>query len=289
MRRASLWLFSLLAAAPCRAAAAADDLAVLSDDFKSPGSLGRWRQVYRDEGWGADQLERFELAKGRAGLVMVPYTSVWYQDWRGVLVYKKVGGDFVVTTHVKATGRDGRSTPASPFSLAGVMVRAPRRLTPKTWKPGGENYLFFSLGSADKPGRRQFEAKNTVDSDSNLSITDAAAGEATIRVARIGPHIILLAKPDGGAWRVGGRFRRADLPEELQVGMTCYTDWDAASRTPPFEHNSSVLKGGHPDLQAEFSYFRFRRPEVPAGLTKKDLSDSSAVSDDELMGFLGRD
>lgn len=130
-----------------------DDLAALSDDFNDPKTLTNWLRVYREERMGADQLERFDIGRTKTGwMTLMPYTSVWYQNWRGLLVHKRVRGDFVVTTHVRATGRTGDRPPASQFSLAGIMVRTPRNVTPQTWRPGGENYLFLSLGAANTPG-----------------------------------------------------------------------------------------------------------------------------------------
>ena len=54
------------------------------------------------------------------------------------------------------------------------------------------------------------------------------------------------------------------------------------------KYNNTVLVGsGNPDLIARFDYIRFRRPDVLANLIGADLSDQSAVSDAELLGFLG--
>ena len=72
--------------------------------------------MYQTEGWGNNQLERFVIDLSSAGkLVMVPYTSTWYRDYRGVLVYKEVSSDFVVTTDlaVNETRLQGTFGPAS--------------------------------------------------------------------------------------------------------------------------------------------------------------------------------
>ncbi|HEX9501371.1 MAG TPA: hypothetical protein VGA10_06940, partial [Thermoanaerobaculia bacterium] len=169
------------------AAMAADDLTPLSDEFNDASTLSQWKRVYVVEGWPANQLEVQDINTTRPGhMVMIPFTSTWYNDYRGELTFKEVTGDFVVTTDVEATQRNGTGAPRSRFSLGGIMIRNPRQITPATWQPGGENYLFLSLGSADQPGMFQFEVKSTVNSNSVLIPTLAGTGHAIIQYARIG-------------------------------------------------------------------------------------------------------
>src|SRR5262249_47050770 len=159
-----------------------------------------------------------------------------------VLVYKPVQGDFVMTTRVHVSNRSGSGAPRAQFSLAGIMVHTPRDITPQTWRPRGENYVFLSLGAANQPGTYQFEVKTTVNSDSQLQITEARSSEATIQVARIGDQFILLKKSATGPWTVHRRYRRPDMPATLQVGLTCYTDYPSASRLSPQQHNATVIR-----------------------------------------------
>ncbi len=169
------------------------------------------------------------------------------------LVHKRVSGNFVTTAHLRATDRSGNGAPGGQFSLAGIMVRTPRNITPQTWQPGGENYIFLSTGAADRPGNHQFEAKTTTNSDSQLEISNADGPEALIRVARIGAHFILMRKPvNGGNWVIHRRYHRSDMPDELQVGITVYTDWQNADRLPPQQHNRTTIRNGRPGLMAAF-------------------------------------
>jgi hypothetical protein len=269
------------------ASAAKDDLAGLSDEFDSAATLRSWRHVYKDEGWSANQLEKFDIGGTQSGwMMMMPYTSTWYRDYRGVMTYKPVQGDFVVTTRLRVNRRNGSGPPQSQFSLAGIMIRTPRNITPRTWRPGSENYVFLSLGSADQAGQYQFEVKTTTYSDSNLRTSPTNSGDAIIQVARIGSSLILL-KNEGGTWTVHQRYNRPDFPKTLQVGLTCYTDWPNAHRLAPSHQNDTVVKDGNPDLVALFDYVRYRRPEVPANLAGKRLDDPDAVSDADLLRFLG--
>jgi len=277
------------AAACCRMltwapARAQDDLAALSTEFESPADLTAFQRVHEAEGSAADQLARGVVEEG--WLVLEPHPSTWYQDYRGVLLFKPVSGDFVVTTHAVVSGRDG-GAPRSNFSLGGLMVRTPRQITPQTWRPGQENYLFLSLGATQTPGQYTWEVKTTVNSDSQLHIEPAGGNEGTIRVARVGPHFVMLKRDGDGPWTVHRRYRRDDLPAELQVGLTCYTDWPFASRTPPAQHNFMALSGGNPDLIAQYDYVRYRRPVVPAALQGQDLSNPQAVSDQALLAAFG--
>ena len=251
------------------------NLESLSDDFTRQENLSRWRHVYREEGTRANQLERLGVRDG--WLHMVPYASTWYRDYRGVLLFKPVSGDFVVTTRVRVRGRNG-AIPQSPFSLAGIMVRAPRQ---GGWQPGRENYVFLSLGAADRPGSFQLEVKTTVNSDSQLQITPATSGEALLQVARVGPDIVMLLRQSAG-WIVHRRYRRPDFPHTLQVGLTCYTDWPSASKVGVGQHNTTVVRGENPDLVAAFDFVRFRRPNLPVGLSV------ARASDGDLLRYFGQ-
>jgi hypothetical protein len=289
-----------------------------SDEFTEAARLDDWQRLWQSEHWNADQLESYDVGATRPGwLTMLPYTSVWYSDYRGELAFQTIAGDFAATTHVQARNRAGSGAPGSThggavgseYSLAGVLLRSPRpewladtAALPSTWwTPGNERYVFLSFGSATLPGTYQFEVKTTVpgnpNSQSVLVISDAGAGvtEVDLRSVRIGPHIVMLRREPGQDWVVHRRYRRDDMLGPLQVGMTCYTDWAIASTWPYFEQNDSVIthaygapaQASDPDLLAQFDWFRFARPHVPAELADADLSNPDAVSDEELLAFLG--
>jgi hypothetical protein len=132
-----------------------------------------------------------------------------------------------------------------------------------------------------------------------ISDAPAAVNEVDLRSVRIAPHFIMLRREPGQSWTVHRRYRRDDavMQGSMQAGMTVYTDWAIASTYAPniFEHNNSVITHGYqnpglvgdPDLLAQFDYVRYRRPLVPAELVGADLSNPSAVSDAQLLGFLG--
>lgn len=265
-------------------------LSALDDEFSTGPSLDAgWQRVWQVEQWPFDQLQSLDVGVTRPGwLTLVPYASTWYQDYRGELAFKPVTGDLVVTTHIEARNRAGTGAPASLYSLAGIMLRAPRQVTPATWTAGGEDYVFLSLGCGDTPGTYQTEVKTTVDSVSTLAL-DPGPGAATLRAARVGPHLLLLIRPEGGSWAVHRRYRRDDFPATLQVGITVYTDWATCSALTPTQHNTSLITSGSPDLRAQVDYVRFEDPVVPTALLGADLSNPAAVSDAQVLAWLGTD
>lgn len=281
-------------------ALAYDDLTVMSDEFDAAHTRTHWQRIYQVEGWGNDVLQQFDINTARPGrMTMVPYTSSWYAEWRGELTFKTVTGDFVITTDVEPRNRAGTGAPGSQYSLAGIMVRAPRTMTsPAQWTSGGQNYVFLSLGAASNPGAYQYEVKTTSNSVSTLQISSGVS-RASIQVARLGAHLIMLRRDQGGGWQVHRRYFRPDLPATLQAGLTVYTDWPVCEAVG-FQYqnrfvltnglrlpNGTVVSGCNPDLVAAFDYVRYARPAVPANLAGANFSSAAAVPDDQLLSFLG--
>ncbi len=293
-------VFFLLGLIGASAPVLANDLCDLSDEFDDPSTLAAWNRIHEHEEWFADQLEVLDIDSVEPGrMTIMPYTVSWYQDWRGPLVFKEVTGDAAITTSLTVTGRDGVSVPGSDYSLGGLLVREPRSVTPATWTPGGENYIFLSLGYGQvNPPSFQFEVKTTVDSNSNLELSPAAGSSAQIQTARVGEYVITLLREAPGDWRVHRRYHRPDFGSTLQVGLVCYTDWPKCSTFDPFHHNSVTIEPGmdgdpspgtpfEPDALARFDYVRFQRVELPTHLEGLDLTNPGTVPDSELLAFLG--
>jgi len=302
-RHAFPWIFSLLSAAAV--VRADDDLGCLSDEFDDPASIADWQRLHEVEQWYNDQLETYDIDTSQPGrMFTMPYTCTWFQDYRGPMSFKTVSGDFAITAFVEASARDGESIPGVEglFSLAGLMMRTPRDVTPETWEPGGENYVFLSIGyGVSSPPTFQFEVKTTIDSDSTLVLSESSGGSAALQLARLGEYVICLRQMPGDEWLVHRRYHRPDFPETLQVGLVTYTDWVKVAPFDPFVHNSIVLTPPlpdgvedpapeipyRPDLIAGFEYARYFRPTLPEDLEGVDLTDESLVSDAELLAFLG--
>ncbi|MGB0992257.1 MAG: hypothetical protein ACPG32_07280 [Akkermansiaceae bacterium] len=203
--------FALLCAAGVHCAHA-DDIQALGDEFGSSITQSQWTQLNDTEGWNANQLELWDVNPSYApgNMVMAPYSSGWYMDMRGVLVYKEITGNFIATMRMRVTrrGENGQlpneagftersGAPSRQFSLAGVFVRTPRSITQAApnplpsgspswpppaagqpghfttdWSPDGDNYIFLSFGSAGNQGDWQYEVKTTLNGDSRLYYND---------------------------------------------------------------------------------------------------------------------
>jgi hypothetical protein len=236
------------------------DIADLSDEFDDPASLASWTRHETSEDWPS-QIRRIDVSESTAGhLTIEPEVSSWFEDFRGAYLYKLVDGDFAVTMRIEATGLDG-GVPSSNFSLAGILVRAPRPPAP-TFERGRENWLFINTGANERQPR--VETKTTVDSLSTLRLIPSRAGPIELRIERRGTTFSLYRQYDGEVRERVETFERPDLPETLQVGIDAYTDWDTVASmyaSLPFEFNSTVIASppGNADLIARVDWIRFER------------------------------
>ena len=277
--------------------AALPDISGLSDEFDSQDSLANWKDSAAVEGW-PNLIDTIDVGQTEEGvLTIIPKTSGWWGDYRGILLYKEITGDFIATARVKAAGkRDvaGKSgdVPTRTFSLVGLMARQNPGTTQNNWKTGKENWLFITTGygSSNHP-EPQIETKTTKDSTSQLMLEPSKTGWLELRLARISPYFILLYRFEGEEWEISRVFRRPDLAENLQVGIGTYSDWqtiigDPRYRDSALTFNHTVVEG-EPDLISQIDYIHFTRPEVPPELVAK-IEDSSP-SYSEWLSFLTGD
>jgi hypothetical protein len=237
-----------------------DDLKGLSTQFNSAESLQKW-QEFSVNGW----IPKWESPKVENGqLVLRPKSSGWFEDNYAGHLYREVEGDFIVTTKIKVEGNND-SLPQRSFSLAGLFIRAPRTFTKDTWTPKGENWMFFSVGTAWPAGKPHFEIKSTYNSLSTLKIFDAEPGWTRLRIARSGELFTLLYQNKGSQkWEVLDQFIRPDLPNKLNVGLTAYADWDSMAPDYPNykKYNEQGVKNQNADLIAYVESINFRRPKT---------------------------
>ena len=268
-----------------------DPLAALSDEFDSD-SLGDWRRAYIEDGWNASLIESASISDGV--FTAVPFTSGWFQDYRGNFFYKELTGDFIMTSKVNATGRTS-AIPSSLFSLGGIMVRRPNG-APGTWTAGNELWTFIAMGTGTTAST-QYEVKTTVQSNSNLELRNIGADpeltSSTLQIARFGNNLMVLVQPEGQAWEVlrcygtqasGAVSPYSEIPGQsgtLQVGMHMYTDWDAwsgqgspavANANPPLS-----LSVSNPDLVISYEFIRFCTPNTSNPLLNQDWFDPTCV------------
>ena len=283
----------------------ADDLSSISDEFDDPTTLTNWLRCHQTEGWedqatrSSDPWETWQIDETNGVMEVMPYTSVFFDDFMGGFAYKNVTGDVVITARLRVTARDGTPVPGSDYSLSGILFREEQTALPATnWTRGGHNFLFLSLGHGTATNGlgepvQQWEIKNTVNSTSVLSLSIAPTNIAIIQVARIGNKFTLLRQAPGGAWTIHGRFDRTTtpFPSVAQVGITAYTDW--AKIVNYLDNNSFTVDGAtgiagewiqnthyldatldpsleanaepyNPDIIAYYDYIRYTRPSTAA-------------------------
>jgi hypothetical protein len=271
-----------LAGALCASATSPVFADSIGDEFDDAASLASWTNFEATQGW-PDHLRRAAIVDGV--LEIEPWTSGWYAEFHAPFLHREITGDFVVTARIAANGLKSE-VPTSTWSLAGLMVREPRAVTPAAWEPRAENWLFITTGVADRVDIPVYESKTTVNSRSNLKLRPAPSGWVEVGVARLGPSFFLLVREDG-KWRVHERFHRMDLPRTVQVGLVAYTDWDSAGelQRDPHRFNTTVLKDGKPDLKARVDWVRHKPLRMPPGRDPRGLTDH-AVPEADVLALL---
>jgi len=187
-------------------------------------------------GWEIVNPERAEVRLANDSLVIEPRAnSLWFDGSAGVLVAKRIVGDFVVTAPVRARSLSEPSQPPAPmFRLGGLMAR----------DPGGsaEDYVFIVLGADDADV--SVETKSTDDSMSAYEGPPWPSGEGSLRICREGSRFTLLAREATGAWTEQAVFTRDDLPDTLQVGAMAYANADPADLQVSFDAIRFAAFGG---------------------------------------------
>jgi hypothetical protein len=215
----------------------------------------------------------------RQGMLQLqPKASGWYADYQAPFIYKTFAGDFDVRTRIKVSGANAE-LPTADWSLAGLMVRQPKRTTSADWQPRQENWLFITTGVADNVQLPVVETKTTNNSLSNLKLRPAKAGWVELRMVRIDAAFILLRKYDGEKWEVMDRFYRPLLRGPLQIGLAAYSGWNTISpdlqRTPKLFNETVANTPADLLLQADF--IRFKKPAA-------DLSQIEGLYDKKYTG-----
>ncbi len=240
-----------------------------STEFQGADALAGWTDLQKSEG-GADWIQSIDVDHTVPGaLYLVPKVCGWFDDYRGVLLYRQLTGDVVMHMRLRVQGAAAED-PARTYSLGGAMLRTPNQA----------NWNFITVGTGDHP--RQVETKTTVNGASELHLQSGASGWNEIVLARMGSFVVTAYRPDGGAWRVMSRWHRTDLPATLQWGIATYTDWPDASARPAAQANATPSTGS-PDVRLSVDFVRFSRPAAPANTS---LDDTSHVTDSLLLRLI---
>jgi hypothetical protein len=276
---------------------------VLSDEFNDSTTLQQWSLFHKIEEF-PDKVKQLQVNRLQNGLLeLVPKASGWYADFQAPFLFKMVTGDFDVRARVKVSG-SGNKLPSVDWSLAGLMVRQPKRTRQNNWEPRQENWLFITTGVADDVNLPVFEVKTTSNSISNLKLRPAKSGWVELRIVRIDAAFIMLARYEGKPWEVLERFYRPVMMGPLQVGLNAYSSWNgipASLKKAPKLYNETVADAPA-DLVLQVDYIRFGRPVFDAtklqGAYNRDyartlfytpgnlLSDHS-ISNQDILSLIG--
>ncbi len=262
------------------------DIAALDDEFNAD-SLSDWQRHYEVDGWQLDQAHALDINQTSPGhLYIEPEVTSWYEDYRAIYLFKEVTGNFIVETRVQVTSLTG-GLPSRDYSLAGVMVRAPREVTPATWQADQENWLFIATGRGADPNNPQLETKRTYNSTSHLILTPAEAGWVDLRIERLGQTFNLYARFPGDDWFLSRTIEHDLMPATLQVGLHAYTDWPTVSTFDAFAFNSQIVLSppGQRDQIARYDYIHFTRPTEGITPAIGDLNHSGSVDREDVDVF----
>lgn len=254
------------------------------EDFDGSAVAPPWQWLHDAEGW-PDQMRRAEVVDGV--LELEPWTTAWFEDHHGPMLFREVTGDFVATARVRSRGLR-TEVPRKSYSFTGLIARAPRDVTPATWRPGGEDHVFITSGVADDPGEPNLETKTTDDSHSRLTLQPIAAGWTDLAVVRAGEVFVMLFREPDGEWTVSDAFVRPDLPRTVQLGVVVYTDWEDMTdfHADADGYHRTVLRR-KPDLRASVDHVSAR--PLPKRLDVGGFADLGLTELEELLRpVLGR-
>jgi hypothetical protein len=172
------------------------------------------------EDWETINPQGVRISVDEQGLALELVGSLlWFNTDRGVLFGKDVEGDFRATATVRT---EKTLNPAEPpgvdgsIQLAGLMAHASGPI---------ENYVFIVAGSIG--ASTGVETKTTTRGNSVwVQRGPVEGGDAELQLCRQGQMFTLSWRPaDSTAdWTRMSTFDRPDLPEELLVGASIYTD-----------------------------------------------------------------
>jgi hypothetical protein len=231
-------------------------IAHASTEFDNHGELDGWR-VSQGEAMDGGTTT-FEVADGV--LRIDAAQSEWIRREHGASAGRMIEGSFVATIRVRSTGSAG-GLPAVPWSLAGIMLRAP------TSVPAVENWIHWSAGAL---GDWTLERKETRNGGSELVLVRVPEGWVELRVVRQGAGIALLHRSEGGAWTFAHAYYRPDLPAALEVLLTTQTGGES----------------DRGDLVATFDWLHVETSPL-SGETAAALEDGRGVDGAALVSELG--
>ncbi len=243
--------------------------AALSDDFDDPGSLARWTEL------DPNRHARLEIVAGALHLEPIArFAEHWYRDDRGILLSRRVSGNFFVETQVRTVQRTQTNLgPTAEYNAAGLLVRVPGG------SDGNERWLMVNVGMQQSggggPGMGREIKLTTPQSPESHSVRYLTAGtnEETLRICRF-DNTLFVYQLVQGTWQEASRtvdtlaitsgpaviptgaplrFDATSFASELEVGVMAGNYFDSNDSASPY----AVPAGGVYQTLGMFEYVRF--------------------------------
>ena len=241
-----------------------------------------------------------EISMSGGLLTVIPDSftqNAWFEDEYGPLVYQEVTGNFAVAISLRVSQEnDIDLPPASGFNAGGFVIR-----DPVGTHNGDENWVMYNMGGQGQNGVDYArEMKKTVNSTSNLFLTEQVGLEEYLLACRVGDQFYFYYWADAiGAWRQEAYYNEFDVD-----GVVTSTWRNSGSVTPEitipgvnqsspmyFDHASmpsTIQLGimGHTwnnnsnGIRADFDFIRFA---VNVPQTQQDCTTEFLNIDEDLI------
>ena len=234
-------------------------------------NTSNWQILGSDS--GDERATTIESSNGH--LTIVPHffsQNAWFEDEYGPLVYQEVSGNFIAVINLTVVASDdNNSQPNLGFNAGGFVIRDAAGT-----HNGDENWLMYNMGGQGMNGVTYArEVKKTVNSVSNLFLTEQTELEEHLLVCRVGQRFRFYYWADAiQAWREEYFYNQYSLD-----GINTTTWSNSTSVTPelvlPAVGASSPIYFDHPTMpetvqvgimghtwsngntQANFNFIRF--------------------------------
>ncbi|MCB1583931.1 MAG: hypothetical protein KDI92_12780 [Xanthomonadales bacterium] len=200
-----------------------------SDDFDTPNNLlndnaTNWSVL--GAGVMDERATQIEIVEGHLQVVPERFEfNGWFEDEYGPLVYQNVTGNFVAMTRLQVFHPDNDQLPPNVgFNAGGFVIRDAAGT-----HNGDENWVMYNMGGqgvGDVTYSR--EVKKTVNSTSNLFLTEQIGLDEYLLVCRVGSHFYFYYWADAiNDWREERYYNAFDVDGVLT------TTWHNSSSVTP--------------------------------------------------------
>lgn len=201
----------------------------ISDEFNQDADLlGDNTTGWSVLGAGINDERALSIEIQNGSLVVEPEIfsmNAWFQDQYGPLVYQNVSGNFAAVISLSVTQSSDPNQPADlGFNAGGFVIR-----DASGTHNGDENWIMYNMGGQGQNGVTYArEMKKTVNSTSNLYLTEQVAIDEYLLACRVGDSFYFYYWADAiDAWR------QETFYNQFTVDGTLTTTWrNSGSVTP---------------------------------------------------------